>query len=129
MSSFELTFTQCKQIIENGADLREFLEQVNDQPPFLEFMGAIDSISEIQAILQGGCASGAYMPAVTYSTSLECMAQCSDSVEKQLAEMDLEFSFNPANDSFSGFCVDLCSAAVEAWCYQFADILDGVDWD
>jgi len=130
MSNIQLTFTQCKQLVNNGVDLRGFVEQINDQPEFLHFMGKIDSISELHAILQGGCASGAYMPAVTYHTANKCMAECSDSIEEQIADSFEEgIVFNPSTDSWYQFASTLVSAAVESWCYQFNSALEGVDWD
>lgn len=122
-----LTFTQCKQLIEKGVDLRDFCEDIENQPEFIKSMGAIDSIADIQAIQQGGCASGAYMPAVTYSTALECMVSHNVSVESQLEGLGHEFTFYPSEETFSGFAVKIVSAAVETWAASFD--LDGVDWD
>lgn len=128
--SVKLTFTQCKQIIENHSreDLEQFIENFNDQPDFLLSMGGVTEISEMQAILQGGCASGAFMPAVTYGTAMQVMCEHSDSVESNITCVE-ELTFKPSEDSFSHFCTELVSTAVEDWCQHFSDILDGVNWD
>lgn len=69
---FELSFSQCKEIINNGDDLRDFLESVTtNQPEFIISMGAIDSVDDLKSIKDGGCESGVYMPAVTYCTAFK----------------------------------------------------------
>lgn len=125
---FTLTFTQCKQLADNGVDLRDFIEELNNQPAFLDFMGNIESISQIQAILQGGCESGAYMPAVTYHKAQQCMGECGDDVLDYLESRGYDIP-TPEGLSWSGYCSVLCSMAVEAWCQHFSDNLDGVDWE
>ncbi len=126
--AFSLTFTQCKQLTENGTDLRNFLETMNSQPEFLVSMGEIESIAELQEIQQGGCKSGAYMPAVTYHTALDTMANHSDSVEQWCGDCFPEgIVFYPETETFGGFAVKLVSVAVEEWARQFN--LDGVSWD
>lgn len=130
MANIQLTFTQCKQLIENGADLRDFVDSLNNQPNYINSMGTIDSISELQAIIQAGCASGAYMPAVTYHTALEIMSKYSDDIEGEIVDVYPDgLLFTPEIDSWSGLAVKLVSSAVEVWCYRFADVLDGVNWD
>lgn len=114
---FKLSFSQCKEIINNGDDLREFLESVTtNQPEFIISMGAIDSIYELKSIKEGGCESGAYMPAVTYCTALKCMTDHYEEIESILQDHGFEtFDFNLERESFSGFCVRLVSMAVELW--------------
>lgn len=124
-----LTFTQCKQIQANTGDLRGFIEAVQDQPEFIRSMQDIDEVSELQAILQGGCASGAYMPAVTYFSALECMNEHYEEIEEILNDYCDQYVFDPQSQSWASFATELVSAAVEIWVMQFADTLDGVDWD
>jgi len=38
------------------------------------------SPNDVIAITQGGCASGAYMPAVTYHQAIATMSECGDDV-------------------------------------------------
>ena len=50
----DLTYTQCKQITGNGHDVRETLELMNNQPSWI---AEELTICDIQAVMQGGCAS------------------------------------------------------------------------
>lgn len=127
MNTFELTYTQAKSIIESlgRCELESFLESMNDQPAFLQYMGEIDSVSELVSIHEGGCASGAYMPAVTYYTANQCMASdAATSVEDELSELDYEITFNPSEDSFSQFASKLCAMAVESYVSKFSDVIE-----
>ena len=123
----ELTFTQCKQINDiRGYEWRDVIESMCDQP---EWITQELDIADIQAIQQGGCASGAYMPAVTYWQARETMGRYGDDVLDYLEQIgyDREVTLNLADDSWGGFCCKVLSMAVEIWCGQFD--LDGVDWD
>lgn len=127
MPNINLTFTQCKTLINNGFNLRDIVEEWDNQPEFLEFMRLIESVQELAAIIQGGCVSGAYMPAVTYHTALECMTKHYDSIEEQINSIygdELAFTFNPANEHFAGFCAKLCACAVESWVGSYADLVE-----
>jgi len=122
-----LTFTQCKQLIEKGVDLRDFIQSIEDQPEFIKSMGAIDSISEMQGIIQGGCASGAYMPAVTYHVANSTMGEHGDNVLDYLDSQLGELPPIQGGESWSGMAVHYLSCAVEVWVGQFD--LNDVDWD
>jgi hypothetical protein len=127
--AFDLTYTQCKEILNNGDDLRDFIDQVNDQPAWLLAMGGINDICDLRAIIDGGCSSGAYMPAVTYCTANKVMAQYGDDVLDYLADQyGGSFELNQANDSWSGFAVKVLSTAVEMWACQFDDITNGLTY-
>lgn len=137
----KLTYSQCKQIASNG-NLRDTVESLQDQPEWLSYpvtyhdggTGEITRLepanlclADIQAIQQGGCASGAYMPAVTYWQAAATMAEHGDGVLDYIQENYGELP-TPQNDtSWSGLAVFYLSMAVELWCGQFD--LDGVDWD
>jgi len=79
----------------------------------------IESLSpyDMAGIYQGGCASGAYMPAVTYWQALETMSAHADDVIEYLEGEEPEFipQLIPAEDTWSGYCVKLLSFAVELW--------------
>ncbi|MEE8598927.1 MAG: hypothetical protein V3S69_05375 [Dehalococcoidales bacterium] len=130
-----LTYTQIKQMLANVSGdieaVQKFLIAVEEQPAFIYNMQPLDTVNNLQAILQGGCASGAYMPAVTYHTANLCMAEYHTEIEELLTEdgCDSEWVFNTATDSWACFASKLVASAVEVWVGQFADILDGVDWD
>ena len=73
------------------------------------------------AINQGGCMSGAFMPAVTYRIAEEIMVshgdQMLDLIEEGsgLALADLAVG----QTSVGGLACLICSLAVELWCGQF----------
>ena len=123
--NIQATFTQCKQITDNGLDLRETIELINDQPIWIVEQHCLD-IADIQAIQQGGCASGAYMPTVTYYTANKVMAEHGDDIfdyiEGQYGEVP-----QSNETSWSHMAVFYYSLAVELWAGQFN--LDGVNWD
>lgn len=85
--------------------------------------------SDIAAILHGGCASGAYMPAVTYHQALATMAEYGDEVWDYLASDLGGGHFHPVNvgqiSSWAGLACYYVSAAVEAW----ASAVEDEVWD
>lgn len=70
------------------------------------------TVGAVAAIHEGGCASGAYMPAVTYHTALATMAEHGDDVLNYLDDVDLG---GPGRDSWSGLACRYLSLAVELW--------------
>jgi len=129
-SKIELTFTQCKQLVANDVNLRDFVEQVNDQPEFMsdETGMQIDSISELQAIIQSGCASNAHR-AVYYHEATKCMAEHGDDVLEYIETVLGELPVIPNGSSWSQIASIYLTTAIELWCGDFANDLDGVDWD
>ena len=90
-----------------------------DVPAWIDqYITAID----VAAICQGGCASGAYMPAVTYHTASATMAEHGDDVLDYIRESMGEL---PAieGDSWKGIAVKFLSAAVELWASGIEDEL------
>ncbi len=77
---------------------------------------------DVAAIRQGGCASGAYMPAVTYHEALATMAEFGDEV---LSYLDInEVGDLPEPDeplSWVGLACRILSAAVEQWAFMAED--------
>lgn len=71
---------------------------------------------DIAAINQGGCASGAYMPAVTYNQALETMAEHGNDVFEYLEENMGELPVMDKPVSWSGMAVFYLSCAVEMFC-------------
>lgn len=118
-NTFELTYTQCKQIIKNGGDLRDTVERLNDQPDWLLEMGGINDVAELLAIKQDGCASGAFMPAVTYHTALEIMGGHGGDVLDYLDNVLGEIPAPKKGESWHGMAAFYLSIAVEEWCQQF----------
>ena len=85
------------------------------------------SPSTIQAILQGGCASGAYMAAMWYSEAIKTMSLHGDEV---VAFLDEHIGGVESGDGWPAFgswgeiaCYYL-SSAVEVWCRGAASDLE-----
>ena len=70
---------------------------------------------DIAAIVQGGCASGAYMPAVTYNRATETMAAHGDDVLKYIEDSFGELPAPRDGESWGGLAVHYLSCAVEIW--------------
>jgi len=116
-----VTYTQCKQIAANSP-LRDFIAELNDQP---NWIAPLD-IYDIHAIQQGGCESGAYMPAVTYYDARQTMNEYGDDVLDYIESTGLDLPVIPRLTSWSSIAVIYLSCAVELWCGRFD--LDGVNW-
>jgi hypothetical protein len=77
------------------------------------------TFSTVAAIYQGGCASGAYMPAVTYYDARQAMAEYGDDIITDLRDsVDENFLSIWEDEDFSGYCCRMVSAAVELWAYS-----------
>lgn len=70
---------------------------------------------DIAAIEQGGCASGAYMPAVTYHTAAQTMSKHGDDVLEYLQDVYGELPTPAKGESWSGIACHYLSLAVETW--------------
>ena len=81
---------------------------------------------DIAAILQGGCDSGAYMPAVTYYDASTTMCEYGDQVLDYLEEHYGELPQPKNGASWSGMACFYLSRAVELWCLCNEGI---ADWD
>lgn len=91
------------------------------------------SPSTIQAILQGGCASGAYMQAMWYEEAIKTMGQYGDEVVAFLDEhvrmvsgphgVELGDGW-PAFGSWGEIACYYLSSAVEVWCRGAASDLE-----
>lgn len=94
-----------------------------DVPAWME-----DDISpyDVAAIAQGGCASGAYMPAVTYHRAMQTMAEHGDDVlqfiEDRLGELP-----QPEPVSWSGLACSYLSTAVELWAAETEATLENYE--
>lgn len=73
------------------------------------------SPADVAAIVQGGCASGAYMPAVTYCKALETMGEHGDDVLQYIEDALGEIPAPRSGESWSGLAVFYLSYAVELW--------------
>jgi hypothetical protein len=120
----QLSYTQCKQLAANYSDLRGAIDELQSQPDWIT--QELD-LADMQAIQQGGCASGAYMPAVTYHQALQTMEEHGDDVLQYIEDTLGELPQPDKGESWSGLAVFYLSYAVELWASQFD--LDGVNWD
>lgn len=79
------------------------------------------------AICQGGCASGAYMPAVTYHIAMREMFQHGDDVLDYIADQYGEVPAPDKHESWDGMAVFYLSTAVEIWASGIISELEALD--
>jgi len=70
---------------------------------------------DVAAICQGGCASGAYMPAVTYHKARETMNEHGNDVLQFIQDAYGELPKPPDDASWSGMACFYVSCGVELW--------------
>ena len=73
------------------------------------------SPSTVAAIVQGGCASGAYMPAVTYHEAQQTMNEHGDDVLQYIQDTLGELPKPKDEESWHGIACHYVSCAVELW--------------
>lgn len=83
--------------------------------------------STIASIVQGGCASGAYMPAVTYYQALQVMAEHGDDVLGHIEGVLDGLPAPKAGESWSGLACYYLSIAVEMWAGDILCQLESLD--
>jgi len=81
---------------------------------------------DLAAIIQGGCESGAYMPAVTYHKAMETMSEHGDDVFTYIEERLGELPTPKEVTSWSGLACFYVSYAVELWAIENED---KADWE
>jgi hypothetical protein len=79
--------------------------------------------ADVAAIEHGGCDSGAYMPAVTYSTAADTMHKHGDAVLDYLEAVHGDVPAPPRGASWSAIAVHYLSMAVDAWAAGAAEEL------
>ena len=79
---------------------------------------------DVAAIVEGGCASGAYMPAVTYHKAAATMAEHGDDVLQFIEDHSGELPAVPPGESWTGIAVFYLSCAVKAWAHGVRDELE-----
>jgi hypothetical protein len=102
-------------------------EPIRDVAPNVEIPEWVEdrdiSPVDVASIVEGGCASGAYMPAVTYHNAITTMCEHGDDVLNFLQE-HLSYLPSPSNDeSWSGMACHYLSHAVELWAASIEDKL------
>ncbi len=79
---------------------------------------------KVASICQGGCASGAYMPAVTYHDALRTMAAHGDDVLQYIEDAMGELPQPPKGESWSGMACFYLSLAVQIWAGEAGSVLE-----
>ena len=83
---------------------------------------------DVAAILQGGCSSGAWMPAVTYWQALETMNEYGDDIMEWIIGWYGSLPFSKELLNWSQLAVFYLSVAVEMWASSVEDeISDALD--
>jgi len=108
-----------KPVSDLGIDVPQWIEQ--DITPY-----------DVAAICQGGCDSGAYMPAVTYYQALQTMNEHGDDIMDYLDNFEsAEYYIQNIPGEYrywSGIAVYFVSLAVELWASSVEDeISDALD--
>ena len=95
-------------------EIPEWIEEITDE---LYPSEDVVWVSSIKDICQGGCSSGAYMPAVTYSRALQTMHSQGNEVMAYIWEQLGEWPSADlcSNPSWSGLACHYLSLAVELW--------------
>jgi len=81
------------------------------------------------AVAEGGCASGAYMPAVTYHQALETMSEHGNDVLEYIEEKLGAIPQPEAGESWDGIAVFYLSVAVELFASLVVSELEDIWFD
>jgi len=79
---------------------------------------------DVASIQQGGCASGAYMPAVTYYHAVKTMTEHGDDVLDYITDRYGSLPAIKDEESWSGIAVFYLSIAVELWASEIAEQIE-----
>jgi len=83
--------------------------------------------ADIAAIIEGGCASGAYMPAVTYYNALQTMNDHGNDILDYVQDAMGELP-DVSGESWQGMAVKYLSTAVELWAGSVEDeIIEAIE--
>lgn len=85
------------------------------------------SCANVAAIVQGGCASGAYMPAVTYHKAAQTMNEHGDDVLDYISNVLGEIPMPDQTESWSGMACHFLSTAVELWAASVESELESME--
>lgn len=96
-------------------EIPEWIEEITDS---LYVNEDVVWVSSIKDIVQGGCASGSYMPAVTYCDAMKTMGQYGDEVLQYIWEQlgDVpQYDQSASCFGWAEMAVFYLSTAVELW--------------
>ena len=103
--------------------LWNFDEEIADLVDVPAFIEQDITATGVASIIQGGCASGAYMPAVTYYDAKQTMAEHGDDVLQYIEDRYGETPQPPEGESWAGIACFYMSVAVELWASGVEDEL------
>ena len=83
----------------------------------------------VASICQGGCASGSYMPAVTYYQALRTMSDYGDDVFYYIEDTLGELPNPPSGESWRGMACFYLSRAVELWAGDIMGQLENLEME
>jgi len=101
--------------IAQSKDLWDHDTPASEHTEVPEWVGDSVTCADVAAIVQGGCASGAWMPAVTYYQAVATMSEHGDDVLQYLEDQLGELPQHASTESWSGIAVHYLSCAVELW--------------
>jgi len=78
---------------------------------------------DVMAIVQGGCDSGAYMPAVTYHEALATMSEHGDEILEYIEWDSCGLNEETLPQSWAGMAVHFVSLAVDCWAHSTYEAL------
>ena len=109
-------FTDTTVTIDEEPDYSDY-----DQPEWI-----VNELTpyDLAAINQGGCASGSYMPAVTYYQALKTMSEHGDDVLEYIDNNLGEIPQPPTDSTWAGLACFYLSMAVELFCQSHSDLED-----
>jgi hypothetical protein len=85
------------------------------------------TVCDVRAICQGGCASGAYMPAVMYFEAKQTMAQHGEDIFDFIID---RLGESALDNDFTGFGMKCCAwvcAAVELWAAEALSLIEELE--
>lgn len=110
-------FTQLNTLVNEALSQHAWIEA-----DYFVDKGTDDCIHNLTAVAEHGCASGAYMPAVTYHTAREVMHEHGDRVIEYIYDVLGEVPLKV--ETYSGMCVHFLSMAVELLAQQVLDQIE-----
>lgn len=115
--------------INNDIDLLDLAASAGVDIKYPDWIEADITATDIDAICYGGCASGAYMPAVTYIDAQETMQAHGDAILQYIEDTFGELPAPPSGESWSGRAVFFVSVAVELWAGGVMSIMECETFD
>ena len=115
------------QPIDLAHKIDEILEE--NAPAWINEVQKI-TVYDLQSIAQGGCESGAYMPATTYYDAKEVMHKHGDDITDSITDLFEDgIKYDIADDTWAGFCSKVYSMAVENWVNEQMAMIEALPID